>query len=68
MQAGTYGVMVLFGVLPVAMAWSERYAGTTLTQVRIVPGGKPVLVVMGSISVGIIANEVIQKLQGLASQ
>lgn len=23
--AGTYGVLTLFGLLPVAMAWSERY-------------------------------------------
>ena len=29
--AGTYGVLTLFGLLPVAMAWSERY------EVRAVP-------------------------------
>ena len=31
--AGTYGVLVLFGLVPAAMAWSERYCGTTLSRV-----------------------------------
>ena len=33
--AGTYGVLVLFGLLPAAMAWSERYSETTLTRVQV---------------------------------
>ena len=56
-QAGTYGVLVLFGVLPAAMAWSERYSQTTLTQIRVVPGSKPVLLGVGGIAVAIIARE-----------
>jgi tyrosine-specific transport protein len=27
--AGTYGVMTLYGMLPAAMSWSERYSGGT---------------------------------------
>ncbi|KAL6896940.1 hypothetical protein ACP4OV_007512 [Aristida adscensionis] len=47
--AGTYGVLVLFGVFPAAMSWSERYSGELEAPVPpIVPGGKVTLsVVMG---------------------
>ncbi|KAG6413998.1 hypothetical protein SASPL_126714 [Salvia splendens] len=37
--AGTYGVLVLFGVLPAAMSWSDRYSGSSETP-TLVPGGK----------------------------
>jgi tyrosine-specific transport protein len=56
-QAGTYGVLVLFGVLPSAMTWSEREWKTTLTQIRVVPGGPPVLLGVGGIATAIIAHE-----------
>jgi hypothetical protein len=59
-QAGTYGVLVLFGILPAAMAWSERYNGTTLTQIRIVPGGMVTLVGVGGIAAAVIVNELIE--------
>ena len=36
--AGTYGVLVLFGIVPAAMAWSERYNESTLSRTQIVPG------------------------------
>eukprot|EP00850_Spirogloea_muscicola_P019928 SM000202S05899 [mRNA] locus=s202:101147:103919:- [translate_table: standard] len=57
--AGTYGVLVLFGILPAAMAWSERYSGTCLppTMPQIVPGGKFTLaIVMGAASTVIISE------------
>eukprot|EP00252_Welwitschia_mirabilis_P001882 TRINITY_DN11853_c0_g2_i2.p1 TRINITY_DN11853_c0_g2~~TRINITY_DN11853_c0_g2_i2.p1 ORF type:complete len:170 (+),score=31.64 TRINITY_DN11853_c0_g2_i2:585-1094(+) len=43
--AGTYGVLVLFGILPAAMAWAERYSTTSLPPPipPIVPGGKVTL-------------------------
>lgn len=46
--AGTYGVLVLFGVLPGAMAWSERYSGSSSSSrvSELVPGGKVTLVVV----------------------
>ncbi|XP_057515526.1 uncharacterized protein LOC130797061 [Amaranthus tricolor] len=48
--AGTYGVLVLFGVLPAAMSWSDRYSTSLeLPKVpQLVPGGKLTLsLVMG---------------------
>ncbi|GFP94243.1 tyrosine-specific transport protein [Phtheirospermum japonicum] len=40
--AGTYGVLVLFGVLPAAMSWSDRYSESSESPKipLMVPGGK----------------------------
>ncbi|KAK1277552.1 hypothetical protein QJS04_geneDACA003642 [Acorus gramineus] len=40
--AGTYGVLVLFGILPAAMSWSERYSDSSETPKLppVVPGGR----------------------------
>ncbi|MCO5573123.1 hypothetical protein L7F22_026888 [Adiantum nelumboides] len=40
--AGTYGVLTLFGILPAAMAWSERYGNDCIPSqfMPIVPGGR----------------------------
>ncbi|CAA6662190.1 unnamed protein product [Spirodela intermedia] len=40
--AGTYGVLVLFGVVPAAMSWSERYSDPAKSPALppIVPGGR----------------------------
>ncbi|KAF6149459.1 hypothetical protein GIB67_016997 [Kingdonia uniflora] len=40
--AGTYGVLVLFGFLPAAMSWSERYSNPSESSKlpSLVPGGK----------------------------
>ncbi|OIT27758.1 hypothetical protein A4A49_22324 [Nicotiana attenuata] len=40
--AGTYGVLVLFGLVPAAMSWSDRYWVSTQTPnlPPLVPGGK----------------------------
>ncbi|KAI7756457.1 hypothetical protein M8C21_010888, partial [Ambrosia artemisiifolia] len=41
--AGTYGVLVLFGLLPAAMSWSDRYSGSSLSSnipTELVPGGR----------------------------
>nr|XP_029120473.1 uncharacterized protein LOC105045318 isoform X4 [Elaeis guineensis] len=48
--AGTYGVLVLFGVIPAAMSWSERYSdGSQSPRLPpLVPGGKLTLsIVLG---------------------
>lgn len=49
--AGTYGVLVLFGILPAAMAWNERYGNVGLPAPfpPIVPGGR---VVLGAVIAG----------------
>ena len=57
--AGTYGVLVLFGIIPAAMAWSERYSGTTLSSQRVVPGGQPMLVAVAAAAAGVIGREVL---------
>ncbi|CAL5085281.1 unnamed protein product [Urochloa decumbens] len=67
--AGTYGVLVLFGVFPAAMSWSERYSDELQAPVApIVPGGKVTLgVVMGG-ALLIIVSEIIKdimQLQGI---
>ncbi|KAE9462087.1 hypothetical protein C3L33_05996, partial [Rhododendron williamsianum] len=40
--AGTYGVLVLFGILPGAMSWSDRYSDSSGSPKlpQLVPGGK----------------------------
>jgi len=56
--AGTYGVLVLFGLVPVAMVWSERYGESdTLSSREVAPGGKGALVVAGAAAAGVIANQ-----------
>lgn len=57
--AGTYGVLILFALIPVAMAWSERYSGTTLSSQQVVPGGKPVLVVVAAGAAAVIGRELL---------
>ncbi|KAL4590637.1 hypothetical protein LXL04_003574 [Taraxacum kok-saghyz] len=39
--AGTYGVLVLFGIVPAAMCWSDRYSKSGSSNVsELVPGGR----------------------------
>lgn len=44
--AGGFGAVLLFGILPAAMVWSERYRHPNPRATRIVPGGKAVLVLV----------------------
>jgi tyrosine-specific transport protein len=63
--AGAYGVLTLFGIIPVLMAWAERYGEDESSQMRtltIVPAGKPLLVALLGASAGIIID---QALSGL---
>lgn len=56
--AGTYGVLLLFGIIPVAMVYSERYVdNTTLTRDTLVPGGIPMLFLLGSAATAIIFDQ-----------
>ncbi|KAG2311824.1 hypothetical protein Bca4012_026315 [Brassica carinata] len=60
--AGTYGVLVLFGILPAAMSWSDRYVvspSTATSSPQLVPGGKVTLsIVMGAAGYVIISEVV----------
>lgn len=63
--AGTYGVLVLFGLIPVAMAWSERdsvkNSGSKglFPAPSMVPGGSSVLLLLGSIAAGVIVDQIL---------
>jgi hypothetical protein len=57
--AGTFGILPLFGIIPAAMVWSERYGDGTMSRVQIVPGGRPALLLVGGIAAGIIGREVL---------
>ncbi|KAH7677194.1 Amino acid/polyamine transporter 2 protein [Dioscorea alata] len=62
--AGTYGVLVLFGLIPAAMSWSERYNSSSVTPKipPVVPGGKLTL----SITIGgatyVILSEILKNI------
>lgn len=64
-QAGTYGVLVLFGVMPAAMVYSERSFGSTVSTIRVVPGGRPLIVAVGGTAAVIIGNEVVHALMSV---
>ncbi|KAK6153191.1 hypothetical protein DH2020_012830 [Rehmannia glutinosa] len=60
--AGTYGVLVLFGVLPAAMSWSDRYSESSESPKipMLVPGGKLTLsLVIGGAGL-VILTEIIE--------
>ncbi|KAL0419457.1 UNVERIFIED_CONTAM: Tyrosine-specific transport protein [Sesamum radiatum] len=60
--AGTYGVLVLFGVLPAAMSWSDRYSESSKSPKipLLVPGGKLTLsLVMGGAGL-VILTEILE--------
>lgn len=65
MQAGTYGVLVLFGVMPAAMVYSERSWGSTISAIRVMPGGTPLMVAVGGTAAAIIGNEVVHAVLGV---
>ena len=64
-----FSVLVLFGVFPAAMSWSERYSGELEAPVPpIVPGGKFTLSLVTGGALLVIVSEIIKdimQLQGL---
>ncbi|GLJ13804.1 hypothetical protein SUGI_0220310 [Cryptomeria japonica] len=62
--AGTYGVLVLFGILPAAMAWAERYSEACLspTVPTIVPGGRITLCIVIGAAGFVITSELLDNL------
>ncbi|KAM7528515.1 hypothetical protein LguiB_031925 [Lonicera macranthoides] len=61
--AGTYGVLVLFGIFPAAMSWSDRYSNPSdFSKIPLlVPGGKLTLSLVIGGAGFIILSEVIEK-------
>ncbi|KAK9673545.1 hypothetical protein RND81_12G174500 [Saponaria officinalis] len=59
--AGTYGVLVLFGVLPATMSWSDRYlTSPEIPKVpQLIPGGKLTLSLIISGAAWVILSEIL---------
>lgn len=56
--AGGYGAVVLFGILPALMVWKVRYQERLLSP-RIVPGGKPMLIMVILFAVWVMTLQII---------
>lgn len=56
---------MLFGLIPAAMAWRERYDAEMLSLVRVMPGGRVVLIGVGGIAAAVIVNEIVETVVGL---
>lgn len=59
--AGTYGVLVLFGILPAAMSWTDRSIDSPISQNLpiLVPGGKLTLSLVIAASGFVIVSEIL---------
>lgn len=67
-NSGGYSDPLLFGLLPVAMAWKQRYpkSGSSTSQ-PIVPGGKSVLMGVVAVTAAMIINKSSDQLGELGS-
>ncbi|KAK7300286.1 hypothetical protein RJT34_11128 [Clitoria ternatea] len=65
--AGTYGVLVLFGVVPAAMSWSDRNSSSSssVKLPQLVPGGRITLLLVLGCSGYVVLSELIESLQHL---
>jgi len=66
---GVYGILVLFGLLPAAMAWTQRYgrdASPALSDDAMVPGGRGTLGAIAAVAASIIGLETLERLAGAA--
>jgi tyrosine-specific transport protein len=52
--AGGFGAVILFGILPALMVWKGRYT-QQLGKPELVPGGKPLLILIIAFAVSVIA-------------
>lgn len=58
--AGAFGISVLFGIIPAAMAWKQRYQTANPTSSnQMVWGGKTVLAIMIGLAVAVIAEHLL---------
>lgn len=60
--AGGFGAVIIFGILPALMVWSGRYCKGLKGQ-QLVPGGKPMLVVVMLCSLAVIAIQLYQTIK-----
>ena len=72
-SAGTFGISLLFGLVPAVMAWRQRYGlddstgGNSLVAPPMVPGGKLSLTAMIGIAATIITEGALDKLGFLST-
>ena len=61
------GILVLFGIIPAAMAWQQRYSegdgATELVAPAALPGGRASLALMGLAAASVIGVETFERLQ-----
>jgi len=79
-NAGTFGILVLFGIIPAAMAWQQRYGGTDiysgandekaygaeLAVAPVLPGGRLTLGAMAATAAVIVALETYERFASVA--
>ena len=70
-NAGTYGVLTLFGAFPAAMAWQQRYGpdadADELVAPEALPGGRVSLALIAAAALGVIGVETAERLLAMAS-
>ena len=67
-NAGTFGILTLFGILPPAMAWQQRYGPEAAPAAEpAVPGGRATLALMIGAASAVIGLEVAQRMVGAAA-
>ena len=68
-NGGTYGVMTLFGILPAAMAWAQRYGEgrdpDTAFAEEALPGGKLTLLAMIASGAVFVSVETWERIEAL---
>lgn len=62
--AGGFGAVIIFGILPALMVWSGRYRKGLKGQ-HLVPGGKPMLILIVLCSLTVIALQLYQTIQSV---
>lgn len=61
--AGGFGAVIIFGILPALMVWKGRYHESVIGE-RVVPGGKPLLILVILASLAIMGIELAYELGG----
>lgn len=61
--AGAFGAVILFGILPVMMVWAGRYR-RKIDGVRIVPGGKALLLIVTAFALAVMSLQLLDIFTG----
>lgn len=58
--AGGFGAVLIFGILPAAMVWAGRYGANPREGIRVVPGGKLVLIAVFVFAAGVMCLQAVE--------